>query len=1026
MNKIFLLTVACMLSFMLHAQFRTISGTVTGSDDGQPLLGVTVVIEGTQSGVITDIDGKYSISTPAEGSVLVFSYIGYETQKIKAGNANTVDVVLQASLQILEDVVVVGYGTEIKSQVTGSITQVGAEDIELRPVSTVEQALQGKAAGVFIEANNGKVGSAMRIRIRGSSSINASNQPLFVVDGVPINTNSVNDGVYVYLNPLNDIDFNDIESIDILKDASAAAIYGSRGANGVVIITTKRGKAGKPKITVDYQQGWSKPTRLREFMNGQQYIDYYLQAAENAGVYDFANNISGYDTEEEAIDKYMNTIEKKLDKLTAGSDWMNGDFENVDWQQYAFQDAQSKTLDVSFSGGSENFQYFTSYGYSFQDGIMLGNHGDRLSGSLNLDARLTDKLKIGNSLQIARSINNDIPDDNSFQTPLQIVAEPAIVPLFDTVTGDYTDVPTALYSNPLLDYQYTTGIITTYRTIGNVFAEYALFPSLSLRGEAGADITNLTQFYYTSSKSSIGQSIGGLGESWTARVENFDTKLLLIYNNLFDSAYSLNVTGGIEYQKYDDFTTLVEGSGFPNDKLQTLASAATITTGYSAFAYYRFLSYIGRANFGIRDKYLFTFTGRFDGSSRFGQNNRYGFFPSGSAGWIISNEDFMKDSKYLSFLKLRASYGTTGNAEIGNFNYLGLYGAGSYGDESSLYPSTIANPDLTWEKTTQGNIGIDFGFFKDRLSGEIDIYNKNTEDLLLDVPVPSTSGYTLQTQNIGKLNNKGIELVINGDIFTGAFTWNANLNFAKNKNEVLELANGQDIIDFGASDFLNVVLVGEPIGVFYGAEYAGVDPDNGDALWYVNGDGTGEETTNDFIMANYVVVGDPNPDFIAGMTNTLTYKGIDLILDLQSVYGNDVNLQGDYWMSANASQYDNQTVDQLEAWQEPGDITDVPENRLLFENGTQSRSSRYLSDGSYLRLKTLTLGYTLPKTWTNKVKMGGLRLYASSYNLYTLTNYRGWDPEVSSDSFTDNIYVGIDFYSAPQPKTIVFGISAEL
>lgn len=1026
MNKVVLLFSACLISICVHAQFRTISGTVTGSDDAQPLIGVTVVQEGTQSGSITDIDGKYTLSVPADGGVLVFSYVGYETQKITIGAGSVIDVVLKVSQQLLEDVVVIGYGTEIKSQITGSIAQVGAEDIELRPVSTVEQALQGKAAGVFIEANNGKVGSAIRIRIRGSSSINASNQPLFVVDGVPINTNSANDGTYVYLNPLNDIDFNDIESIDILKDASAAAIYGSRGANGVVIITTKRGKAGKAKITVDFQQGWSKPTHLRDFMNGQQYIDYYLQAAENAGVYDYAHNISGYDSEEEAIEKYINTVEKKLDKFTAGSDWANGDFEDVDWQQYAFQKAQSKMVDVSVSGGTEKFQYFTSYGYSYNDGIMLGNLGDRLSGSLNLDAQITDKLKIGNSLQLARSINHDIPDDNSFQTPLQIVAEPAIVPLFDSVTGDYTDIPTALYSNPLLDYQYTNADITTYRTIGNVFAEYEIIPSLSIRGEAGADITNLTQFYYTSSKSSIGQSIGGLGESWTARVENFDTKLLLMYNNLFDSIYSLNVTGGVEYQKYDDFTTLVEGSGFPNDKLQTLASAATITTGYSAFDYYRFLSYFGRASFSIRETYLFSFTGRFDGSSRFGQNNKYGFFPSGSAGWLISNEEFMQNSKYISYLKLRASYGITGNAEIGNFNYLGLYGAGSYGDESTLYPSTIANPDLTWEKTTQSNIGFDFGFFKDRLSGEFDVYAKNTEDLLLDVPVPSTSGYSLQTQNIGKLFNKGVEVVLNGDIFVGAFTWNANLNFAANRNEVTELANGQDIIDFGSSDFMNVVMVGQPIGVFYGAEFAGADPDNGDGLWYINGDGTGEETTNDFTQANYVVVGDPNPDFIAGMTNTFTYKGFDLIFDLQSVYGNDINMQGDFWMSANASQYDNQTVDQLEAWQEPGDITMVPENRLLFENGTQSRSSRYLSDGSYLRLKTLTLGYTFPKTWMQKVKMGNLRIYASSYNLYTLTNYIGWDPEVSTDSFTDNIYYGIDFYSAPQPKTIVFGLSAEL
>jgi TonB-linked SusC/RagA family outer membrane protein len=1026
MNKILLFMLACMSYAILHAQTRIISGTVTGSDDEQPLVGATVMLEGTSSGTTTDIDGKYSITVPVSGGTLLFSYVGYNTQNASIGASNIIDITLQVINEILDDVVVVGYGTEIKSQVTGSISQVKAEDIELTPVSTVEQALQGKAAGVFIEANNGKVGGAMKIRIRGSSSINAGNQPLFVVDGVPINTTYANDGSYVYLNPLNDIDFNDIESVEILKDASAAAIYGSRGANGVVIITTKRGKAGNAKITVDYQHGWSKPTRLREFMDGQQYIDYYTQAAINAGEYDFANNISGYDTEEEAIEKYLTTIEKKLDKMTNGADWANGDFENTDWQQYAFQDAVSKMLDVSISGGSEKLQYFTSYGYSFQDGIMLGNHGDRLSGTLNLDAQLTDKLKIGESLQVARSINNDIPDDNSFQTPLQVVAEPAIVPLIDTATGDYTDVPIALYLNPLLDYQYTTGVITTYRTIGNLFAEYQLIPSLALRGEAGGDITNLTQFYYTGAKSSIGQSVDGLGQSWVSRIQNWDTKLLLLYNKELNETHKIGATGGIEYQKYDLYWVFVEGTGFPNDKLQTIASAATISGGESGFDYYRFLSYFGRANYSFKEKYLLTLSGRFDGSSRFGQNNKYGFFPSGSAGWLISNEDFMKNSTAVSYLKLRTSYGIAGNAEIGNFNYLGLYGADSYGDISSIYPVTIANPDLTWEKTTQLNIGIDFGFFKDRLSGEIDYYIKNTTDLLLDVPVPATTGFTYQTQNVGSLTNKGIEFVLNADIFVGTFTWNANLNFAANRNKVTELANGQTIIDFGASDFMNVVMVGQPIGVFYGAEYAGVDPNNGDALWYVNGDGTGEETTNDFAQANYVIIGDPNPDFISGLTNTLTFKGIELVADLQSVYGNDVNLQGDYWMSSNAFQYDNQTVDQLDAWQEPGDITDVPENRLLFDNGAPSRSSRYLSDGSYLRLKNLSLGYNIPKNWVRAIKMEGLKIYTAAYNMYTLTNYRGWDPEVSSDSFTDNVFYGIDFYSAPQPKTIVFGISAAL
>ncbi|MBC8047617.1 MAG: TonB-dependent receptor [Fimbriimonadaceae bacterium] len=1024
MNKIVLFSFACLLSAYTHAQNISVKGNIKSAEDNEPLIGVTILEEGTVNGTVTDIDGNYTISLPSPAT-LVFSFVGYEPQKIKVTASSVLNVILKQSQNILDDIVVVGYGTEIKTQVTGSISQVKAEDIELTPVSTVEQALQGKAAGVFIEANNGKVGAAMRIRIRGSSSINADNQPLFVVDGVAINTTYVNDGTYVYLNPLNDIDFNDIESIDILKDASAAAIYGSRGANGVVIITTKRGKQGAAKITFDHQFGLSTPSRLREFMNGQQYVDYYTQAAINAGEYDFANNITGYDTEEEAIDKYLNNVEKRFDKMAGWSDWRTGEVD-VDWQSYAFQQAVSSTTDFSASGGTENFLYYTSFGYSLQEGIMLGNAGNRLSALINLDAKLTPKLKIGQTLNLARSINNDIPDDNSFQTPLQIVAEPGIVPFIDTVTGDYTNPPTALYANPYADFQYTKGEITTFRTIGNFFAELQLLPSLTLRGEAGGDITNLTQFYYTSDKSSIGQSSGGLGESYSARVQVFNSKLYFNYNKTFDSVHAINFTPGVEYLKYDDFTTIVEGTGFPNEKLQTLASASTITNGSSTISYYRFLSYFARLNYVHNNKYLLNLTGRVDGSSRFGANNKYGFFPSASAGWIITNEKFLKNSTTLSFLKLRASYGITGNAEIGNFNYLGIYGVGSYGEDPALYPSTIANPDLTWEKTAQTDVGVDYGFFNDRLNGEIDYYIKNTSDLLLDVPVPATSGYSIQTQNIGKLVNKGFEFVINADIFDNDFKWNTNFNIAFNKNEVTELANGQTIIDYGASDFMNVVMVGQPLGVFYGAEFAGADPDNGDGLWYVNAPGGGEETTNDFTLANYVIVGDPNPDFFAGMSNSFSFKGIQLDVNLQGVYGNDINLQGDFFMSSNASQYDNQTVDQLEAWQEPGDITDVPENRLLFDNGTQSRSSRYLSDGSYLRLKNVTLSYTFPSATIRKMKMNNLRVYASSYNLYTLTNYRGWDPEVSTDAFTDNVYYGLDFYSAPQPKTVVLGISIEL
>jgi TonB-linked SusC/RagA family outer membrane protein len=1023
MKKYLLFFAVMFLCVRLSAQTKIIYGTVTDQASGEPLIGVTVVIQGTSAGATTDEKGEYAIAVPVTGGSLVFSYIGYTSQVIGIGDQGTINVRLAATEKTLEEVVIVGYGTQIKTEVTGSISSVKGEAIEHTPANSVEQTLQGKAAGVFVETNNGKVGSSIRVRVRGSTSINANNEPLYVVDGIPINTAPVNDGVNIYLNPLNDIDFDNIESIQVLKDASAAAIYGSRGANGVILITTKRGSKGKTKIDFDYQQGFSRPTRLRDFMNADEYINYFEQAAVNGGKYDFASGTSNYDSEEEAIADYLDYVHDQFDQVSGGTDWQNREVD-TDWQSEVFQQATSRDINLSFSGGTESVQYFVSGSYLQQDGIMVNNAMNRASLLTNLDLGVSDKVNVGVNLSLSRSLNNDIPNDNYFESPLQAVAQTPITPLYDSA-GNYTNEPTAIYFNPLVETVYTTSNTYTFRSIGNIYADYRLTPTLTLRGEAGGDITLLTSDRYSGSGSNFGQSVGGYGEIFNNRVENYDLKALLTYLNVFTEKHEVEATGGLEYQPYVDYYSGVDGQGFPNDDLKTLASAAEIVYGTGVTTQYRFLSYFGRVNYNYERKYLFSLTGRLDGSSRFGQENRYGFFPSASAGWILSEESFLKENNTVSFLKLRSSYGVTGNAGIGNFDYLGLYGVSSYNGTSGLYPSTLANPDLTWEKTAQFNIGIDFGFFQNRLNGEIDYYIKNTSDLLLDVPVPATTGFLTQIQNIGEMQNKGIEFVINGDILVSKFRWSAGINFAANKNEVTALAPGQTLIDNGGSEAMNVVLVGEPIGVFYGVEYAGVDPNNGDAIFYVN-DGENSTTTNDFNAANFVVVGDPNPDFIGGFTNTFSYGNFSLDLNFQGVFGNEVNVNGDHWMASNGSQWDNQIVEMLGSWQQPGDVTDVPQNRLQFSNGDQFRLSRYLTDGSYLRLKTAMLGYQLPKKVISKAKIASLRVYVAGYNLLTFTDYIGWDPEVTTDLYADNVNVGVDFYSAPQPRTIVFGVNLGL
>jgi TonB-linked SusC/RagA family outer membrane protein len=479
----------------------------------------------------------------------------------------------------------------------------------------------------------------------------------------------------------------------------------------------------------------------------------------------------------------------------------------------------------------------------------------------------------------------------------------------------------------------------------------------------------------------------------------------------------------------------VEGINLPTTAFQQVASAAEVTAGTADLTSYNFVGYFARANYDYNDTYLLSLSGRIDGSSRFGENNRYGFFPSASVGWILSNESFMEGQDLITFLKAKASVGVTGNAEINNFASLGLFGANSYSAQSGLNPDQSPNPDLKWENTLQYNFGVEVGFLQDRVSAQMDYYIKNTDDLLLNVNVPGTTGFTTQLRNTGKLENKGFEFVLNTFNLTGDFTWSTNLNFAINDNEVTDL-NGQ-VIEGG---FINRAVEGQPIGVFFAREYAGVNSQNGDAIYYLNREPTQDELDNgiafqttqfgdrfvvgpdDFSLAERVVIGNPNPDWTGGIGNRFSYKGFDLNVLFQFVVGNDVYNGAGTFMSCNACFYDNQTDDQLDRWQEPGDITDVPEARLFQSNG-DGESSRYLEDASYLRLKTMTLGYNLPSSLLGKATLRNMRIYVTGQNLLTFTGYSGWDPEVNTDFIDGNIALGTDFYAAPQPRSITFGVN---
>jgi len=1016
MKKLLLMCFSLIIVLQLWAQERVVSGKVTSAEDGSSLPGVNVVLVGTAGGTVTDVEGNYKLSVPASVGVLRFSFIGLVSQEIQIGSSTNIDVGMAQDVQQLSEVVVVGYGTQIKQDLTGNIAQIKGSELRSIPVASFDQAIQGKAAGVFVEAGTGKLGQGIKVRIRGSSSVSAANQPLYVIDGMPI-TSSSQSSAEGATNPLVDINPNDIESIEILKDASASAIYGSRAANGVVLITTKRGKSGKTNFEIGYFAGFSSETGRREFLNTAEYVQLFTES--NGGMtQSLTNRFNRYGAAPPG---------------PAAASWATPGapgYVDTNWQDQVFRDdAGINQLDISASGGNEKTKFFISGSNSNQRGIIIGNDLDRINGRINLDHQASDKFNLGINFSIARTFNKRLAEDNNFNTPIQIIAlspmTPVIDPRTDLISGALdlnTGVPNSnypIYYNPFLDNAYAEQTTLVFRNLGSVYGEYKFTEGLTFRSDFGYDLlTQNEERYFGKETSRNSGAPNGQGNNAWTQVFNYTTNNFLRYQkNIQD--HGLEAVGGITYQESNRKYSNVGAQQFPSNAYQKITSAADITSGTSNESAFSFLSYFARANYKFKDKYLLSLSGRVDGSSRFGADNRYGFFPAASAGWIVSEESFMSNVKVMDFLKLRASYGLTGNAEIGNFAALGLYTGGSgYAGIPGQSASQLENPDLRWEQTAQLDVGIDFGLFESRITGQLDYYAKKTNDLLLNVNLPGNSGFRTQTRNVGELENKGFEIVINTENFVGDFKWNTSFNFARNRNKILDL-QGQII----QGSFISRAQEGEPIGIFFSPKYAGVDPANGDALYVlVKSDGT-QTTTNDYNEATQMKVGDPNPDFIAGLTNTFKYKGVDFSFLFQGVFGNQVYNGGGIFMSANGDFFDNQTKDQLRRWQKPGDITDVPQARLFGGNGV-GESSRYITDGSYIRLRTITLGYSLPASVLSKAKLTKLRVYVSGQNLLTFTDYEGWDPEVNSDTYEgNNVNQGIDFYSAPQAKTVTFGIN---
>jgi len=988
--------------------------------DGVPLIGANVAVKGTNTGTISTEEGRYSLSINTDTATITYSYLGYTSQEVKTFQDSVINIKLAPNISRLSEVVVTGYGTQVKSTLTGNISKIDGKELAQLPVSTIDQALQGKSAGVMIQNLTGKPNGLVRILIRGASSISASNQPLFVIDGIPIHNESTNTGG-ARLNPIADINFNDIESVEILKDAAAAAIYGSRASNGVVLITTKKGKNTPTHIQLDYQQGYSTPTGKRDFLNAAEYIELMQEAANNLDL-EQGNSGGGF--------TWADWMEGRFDRHSGPSDWRKGET-NTDWQDLAFsKNAQSKQAHLSILGGNHNTSFYTSFGYSDQQGILITNRFQRKSGRLNIDHKVNDKLELGIKMSLTHTSTNQLEHDGAFSNPIQLVSQAPITPPINTsaepflsgqqlvLPGGYFDRPTTLYYNGLLEEDNALKKIGAFRSIANAYTSYSLLPNLQIKGEAGVDIFNQRETGFFGQKTFLGQGINGWGAAFTAQIVNFNTKLLARYQIRSEEGHTLDITTGLEFQEARTDRSNLVGQDFPVDDLRTIASAAQIRFGSSSFTEFSFISYFSRFTYDFQRKYLLHLSGRVDGSSKFGTSNRHGFFPAIALGWVLSEESFLQNNQTLDFLKLRLSYGLTGNAFIRDYQSLGLYSAEAYNNEAGLQPTQLANPNLSWESTAQLNFGLDFEWLASRITGELDFYHKQTTDLLLNFQVPYTTGFATQIRNVGAIENKGAELVLQSYNTTGIVKWTTSLNLAYNKNKITQLADERNLYD---PSILNITKVGYPLGAFWGAEYAGVDPQTGQALFYPHQDGQVGETTTDYNQANFVVIGQPNPDWIGGITNTFQWKNLSLTISFQGVLGNDIHNTSGQYMSCQGCWLDNQTKDQLDRWQKPGDQTSVPKAILFGGNGDQWRSNRYLSDGSYLRLKTLNLSYNLPTPWLQKIAIQKIQIYLIGQNLLTFTNYNGWDPEVSTDAWTNNINVGSEFYTSPQAKTIVLG-----
>lgn len=1002
-------------------QQREIITGVVSDENGNPLTGVVVTIKGTSTGDVTKVNGEYSLSV-AIGEILLYQFIGYKTLEIKVGTESIINPRLEVEGVVGDEVVVVGYGIMRKSDVSASITSISGADLEEQPIVKATDALQGKIPGVSITGQTGSPGSAPVIRIRGANSISSSNDPLIVIDGFM-------GGSLSTINP------SDIQSMDILKDASATAIYGSRGANGVILITTKSGTTGKTEVDFNSFVGFQTVTKKIETLGALEYAE-TVNMRRSVGK---ENNIHAteYDS------KWWYFSQESLDKLA------NGEM-HVNWQDEVYETALMQNYQISLKSGTERSQVYSSMQYTDQDGIIMNSGYKKFSGRVKADFDITNKIRFGANVFFARETNNPTNDYttsstvNALPTGWIYKEDGSYFNNRESYGGWGESSPNTASGlwNPVAQALETVRDIYTTSADAITYLEYNdIIDGLSLKVNASARLSDVNDNGYYNGHTRQGWGQGSIANIADNRGYGWQNSNVLSYRKIFGD-HSLNVTALFEQQYEQWSSNSIEARGFINDSklYHDIASAETVLNKNSSATEYSLLSYMGRVNYSYKNKYIFTGAIRSDGSSKFGENNKWGYFPSASAAWRINEEDFLKHSKNVSDLKLRASWGVTGNQGINPYetmSKLGMGGSNNYplnGNDlvvGSSHMREMSNKDLKWEKTNQIDIGLDLSLFNHRLSFVLDYYHKKTTDLLLNVPLPEYTGYYTVRANVGSVENKGFEFLVSGRPFVGAFQWDVAFNISANRNKVLSISAGTEN-RMSSGGLVSYVIEGQPLGSFYGYDYLGVflPGEEAEAAKYGQNIGSSKirDVNNDgkFDQADKTIIGDPNPKFLYGFSNKFSYKNFDLNIFIQGSYGNDIfNAAAEQrygYETTGATGYRNR--DRWHPTHMPNGYYERYDYAALLDNSFHRNetvsSNIFVEDGSYLRLKNVTLSYNLPQNVVKKLKLRGIRVYASADNLLTLDNYWGYDPELGSTN--NDSALGVDYSYYPNVKTVMFGL----